>query len=243
MYFSKITLDRRLATLEQLSELFSQSHPAHALAWQAFSRSQQQDRDFIFREERQRDQLVLYAISKEQPVDWDGALSVKTKAWNPQISQGQVLAFSLRANATISVKKNPEDRRGKKHDVVMHLKHTLREEGEVVEQAELVQRAGLAWIERQGERCGFKVDPERLLVSGYQQHTIRKNPTKMQREKQGLKRSDRWGSQDKHVCFSTLDFDGVLTVTDPARFGEALKSGLGSTKSYGNGLLMIKPLE
>jgi CRISPR system Cascade subunit CasE len=42
------------------------------------------------------------------------------------------------------------------------------------------------------------------------------------------------------VRLSTLDFDGLLTVADPGRFGELLFSGLGPAKGFGCGLMLIK---
>ena len=42
---------------------------------------------------------------------------------------------------------------------------------------------------------------------------------------------------------STVDYQGVLTVTDPIRFHEAFTRGIGSAKAFGFGLLVIAPLQ
>jgi CRISPR system Cascade subunit CasE len=43
------------------------------------------------------------------------------------------------------------------------------------------------------------------------------------------------------VQISTLDFTGLLTVTDPERFTTALFNGIGPAKGFGCGLMMVRP--
>lgn len=45
---------------------------------------------------------------------------------------------------------------------------------------------------------------------------------------------------EKPITFSTVDYAGYLTVTEPVLFLQALRSGLGKSKALGCGLLMIK---
>lgn len=40
----------------------------------------------------------------------------------------------------------------------------------------------------------------------------------------------------------SVRFDGILTVTDPAKFREILESGIGSAKAFGFGLLSVAPV-
>lgn len=42
--------------------------------------------------------------------------------------------------------------------------------------------------------------------------------------------------------FSTVDFSGERTVTDPGLFGTALPTGIGHAKAFGCGLLLVRPL-
>ena len=39
--------------------------------------------------------------------------------------------------------------------------------------------------------------------------------------------------------FKSVTFEGILTVTDAARFRETLTQGLGRGKAYGNGLMTV----
>lgn len=44
------------------------------------------------------------------------------------------------------------------------------------------------------------------------------------------------------IRFSTVDIVGQLEVTDPEKFTEALFNGIGRSKAFGCGLMLIKPL-
>jgi CRISPR system Cascade subunit CasE len=104
-----------------------------------------------------------------------------------------------------------------RHDVVMQLKKTLTEAGrEQYSQSELEQQAGAAWLEKKAEKNGFKLLS--VTAEGYQQHHFKKRGIKI----------------------STLDFNGVLEVTDPGIFiQEALYKGIGPAKAFGCGLLSL----
>jgi len=101
----------------------------------------------------------------------------------------------------------------------------------------LRQDAQEAWILRKGEEqhgfvvpilTGFDLDeasPQRVNVRISQEQMLR-----------GRQRS---GHEIR--VFSAL-YDGTLTVTDPARFREALQSGVGHGKAMGLGLLSVAPI-
>ncbi|NUQ01432.1 MAG: type I-E CRISPR-associated protein Cas6/Cse3/CasE, partial [Armatimonadetes bacterium] len=55
---------------------------------------------------------------------------------------------------------------------------------------------------------------------------------------QGLHRSD--GSSAR-LFHRLVDFEGLLIVTDPPRFCEALRRGIGPAKAFGCGLLSVAP--
>ena len=84
-------------------------------------------------------------------------------------------------------------------------------------EAVLVQQEGYNWLESRAGRLGFSVERDLVRADGYRQHRFRK-----------------WdGSQG--VVISTIDFNGVLTVTDPDQFEETLVTGVGPAKSFGCG--------
>jgi CRISPR system Cascade subunit CasE len=51
-----------------------------------------------------------------------------------------------------------------------------------------------------------------------------------------------WQRSNRGISLSTLDFEGSLTVTDPADFLNALLSGIGPAKAFGCGLLLVRRL-
>jgi len=110
---------------------------------------------------------------------------------------GARLRFRLRANPTVT-------RQEKRHALV-------REEEQ------------LAWLERQGERLGFKVDV--ALVGDASRIVTRKR-----------------GAGGAPVVVLAVVWDGVLTVTSSESFKAGLQSGLGHAKFLGLGLLSVAHL-
>lgn len=92
-----------------------------------------------------------------------------------------------------------------------------------------VDKALENWWQRQGERCGFELVHDqnglsKLQNSGYQWHGL---------PKKAKQKGDKSG-------FSAVDFTGELQITDPEKFRLTLFHGLGRSKAFGCGLLMVK---
>jgi CRISPR system Cascade subunit CasE len=80
--------------------------------------------------------------------------------------------------------------------------------------------AGRAWLARQAETHGFRVDGE-TAVDGYARERI-----------------PREGG--KPIIFGRMDLTGLLTVQDPALFLAALAAGFGRSRAFGCGLMLIR---
>jgi CRISPR system Cascade subunit CasE len=78
------------------------------------------------------------------------------------------------------------------------------------------------WIMRKGEQGGFAVNESTLRT--------------FSRGREYFVKSGRPG------LHSAVEFQGVLRVTDPARFHETFTRGIGSAKAFGFGLLVIAPI-
>jgi CRISPR system Cascade subunit CasE len=78
------------------------------------------------------------------------------------------------------------------------------------------------WIRRKGDQGGFVVD----------EATLRTFP-------RGREYFEKNGQPGLH---SAVEFQGVLTVTDPAKFHETFAHGVGPAKAFGFGLLVIAPV-
>jgi CRISPR system Cascade subunit CasE len=79
----------------------------------------------------------------------------------------------------------------------------------------------LGWINRKGEEGGFAVDTESLRTFS-----------------RGREYFEKAGIRGLH---SAVEFQGVLKVTEPAKFHETFTRGIGSAKAFGFGLLIIAP--
>jgi CRISPR system Cascade subunit CasE len=227
MYFSKAELSRHALGRDQNWELSTNGYRSHQLVWSLFSDTDERDRDFIFRWETDGRLPVLYTVSEREPVDREGYFGrLGTKKYAPKLVEGQPLAFSLRANSV--VKKRDEDGRQTVHDVVMNAKHELRQADEwedcELTQAELVQREGLEWLSSRSKQYGYELDPGAVSAEGHQRHEFRK------------------AGNGRRVVISTIDFRGRLRVANPARFSAALVNGVGPSKAFGCGLMLVRPI-
>lgn len=226
MFFSRATLRAHAARRPEYWQLTQNGYLGHQLAWSLFSDHYDRERDFLYRWETDQAAPVLYIVSAREPLDKDGLFEIRTKPYHPALTESQPLAFSLRANAVVK-RRDARDRQ-QVHDVVMDLKSELRQKGEWensrLTQADLVQQAGAQWLISRAEQYGFHVPAGMVRAESYQKHEFKKA---------------RGG---RTVTFVTIDFQGRLDVRDPDLFRQALFEGIGPTKAYGCGLLMVRPL-
>jgi CRISPR system Cascade subunit CasE len=235
MYFSLITPTPGRER-EAAHEWVSGAYAEHQWLWRFFPSVDGSPRDFLFRRRDLDDFPRFYVVSKRPPQAHGGAWRLHTRDYAPMLAVGVPLSFELRANPVIA---RSTDGKGKRHDVVMDRKlHLLRarglsrwedwkddrvsEDGQLDPKPalyELVQSTCTEWLKKRSENCGFALDESSLVVDAYQQH----------RGKKG------------QLSFSTVDFTGQLTVTDPSVFARTLEDGVGRAKAFGCGLLLVKP--
>ena len=87
----------------------------------------------------------------------------------------------------------------------------------------------IKWLERKGEEIGFRLADVSVApipnVASVQQGMLK-----------------GWHpDSDKPMTFGSVVFEGVLQVTDVEKFQGALKTGIGTGKAYGFGLLSVAP--
>ena len=223
-FFSRATL-KKTASMKALAPLLlgrqgkggPNRQPGHHLVWSLFADTDRK-RDFLWRE---MNPGVFLILSARIPEDRHELFEIdEPKPFAPALESGDRLAFSLRANPVIR-RRIRGQRRSSKHDVVMN---ALRDEKRVRANRRFaaVQKHGLAWLEAQSGKAGFSVQPSQVRVDGYKQHRI-------------ARRGDA-----KFMCYSTMDFEGILTVDDPAVFLSTIVCGFGTAKAYGCGLMLIR---
>ena len=196
------------------------AHPGHHLVWSLFTGDpKDRIRDFLWREMTPG---AFYILSRRQPEDRHNLFEIAPpKVFDPELEDGDLLAFSLRANP--AVRRFDKSRgRSVKHDAVMDALHLVQPSERAAARMNAIQERGLAWLRIQGERAGFSVVGD-VQVEGYQQHRVSR------------------GTGRRAMSFSTLDFEGCLKVVRPGVFLAALEGGFGSAKAYGCGLMLVRP--
>jgi len=83
----------------------------------------------------------------------------------------------------------------------------------------------LAWLASKGEQHGFRVLQVQVSRGGKMEHE---------------KAIERDGKVHKLELLS-VQFDGLLQVTDPDKLIQAIQTGIGSAKGFGFGLLSLAP--
>ncbi len=249
MYFSRITIKQDAVKsgefLREWSNAGEGPYQIHKMVWRLYSDPYSNDkmRDFLYRADLNSGRPVIYAVSEREPLDQFKVLNIETKPYDPQISDGMILGFTLRANPVITktalIQKDGKNKKKQsRHDVIMDAKKRIREESGkdtgAVNMSKLIQQEGFRWLKSRSERCGFSIDPEenfeedseeeskKVRVDAYTQHVFKQ------------------GKKDRTISFSTLDYNGILTVTDKDKFTEALYHGIGPAKGFGCGLMMIR---
>ncbi|MCY4012000.1 MAG: type I-E CRISPR-associated protein Cas6/Cse3/CasE [Gammaproteobacteria bacterium] len=192
--------------------------PGHSLIWSLFADDAERQRDFLWRE---MERGLFYVLSARRPEDRHGLFELSPpKVFAPDLVEGDRLGFSLRANPVVR-RRNAARGRSVKHDVVMDALSSAGEGSWADLRNPIIQDRGFSWLRRQGERAGFDVAERSVRIDGYEQHRIgrRRAPT---------------------MAYSSLDYDGILTVTTPEVFVEAISRGFGAAKAYGCGLMLIR---
>ena len=228
MYFSVIT-PAEGREREAVHQRLEGPYADHQWLWRLFPAPEGTARDFLFRRHEVEALPRYYVVSQRAPANADDAWRIQTRDYDPQVEAKTALRFELRTNPSV---RHGRAGKSKRHDVVMEAKKKLLAErglahwgdwqdGDKPALYDLVQQSCSAWLARRGQSLGFAVDTGTLIVEGYQQHAERR---------------------DRELRFSSVDFTGTLTVTDPVAFRTTLLKGIGHAKAFGFGLLLVRQL-
>ena len=232
MHLSRVRVDLNgLGRDELFSVMGGEPYGTHQLLWKLFP-DYTGPRPFLFRQEmedgadgegRCKGVPLFYLLSQKTPVALPGLLEVESKPFAPRLDAGEKLAFRLRANPTVS-RRVEGQKHSRRSDVLMHAKSAFAPDQRASQQCkDAMDQAAREWLAGQGEKNGFALlgPPQ---ISGYRQHSL------------GRKR------QGKPIQFSGVDYNGTLEVTDTPAFMSLLEQGLGRSKAFGFGMMMIRRL-
>ncbi|BAU57414.1 type I-E CRISPR-associated protein Cas6/Cse3/CasE [Halorhodospira halochloris] len=231
MFLSRVHINPQALTPKNLMPVLEgDSYRNHQLLWRLFT--EEDERPFLFRQEfehsfdsssgKPRGLPLFYVLSRVEPQADSELFSCEVKSFEPKLSAGQQLAFKLRANPVVA--KREEGRKNSRHhDVLMDAKRAAKDNG-VTDKVAIrcyMDEAAQSWLANKGrsEKAGYTLQsaPE---VSGYQQHVHRR--------------------KGRDIRFSSVDFQGILTVNDPERFAQSLAEGIGRSRAFGCGMWMVR---
>lgn len=219
MYFSRVTLKlNRLPYVMQQKMQNSGPYAIHQWLWQLFPN--QEKRCFLFREERIGKGYQYYLLSEIAPLTNHELFLVETKPYQPKLTVGMKLIFSLRANPVVF-------KNGKRSDVMMNAKYQAKQQGLDNEIKIRQNEAAINWLIKQSEFRGFSLS----TTDGQQLDCTVINYT----QEQFIKKSNL-----KPITYSSVDYQGVLTVTDVDLFLNTIYQGVGKSKGFGCGLFLLK---
>ena len=190
----------------------------HQWLWQLFPN--QEKRCFLFREERIGKGYQYYLLSEIAPLTNHELFLIETKPYQPKLTVGMKLIFSLRANPVVF-------KNGKRSDVMMNAKYLAKQQGLDNEIKIRQNEAAINWLIKQSESRGFSLS----TIDGQQLDCTVINYT----QEQFIKKSNF-----KPITYSSVDYQGVLTVTDVDLFLNTIYQGVGKSKGFGCGLFLVK---
>jgi CRISPR system Cascade subunit CasE len=222
MYLHKISIDKEALIKDR--KRWQDAYLLHQKIWTIASRSQNQKRDFLYRVEYDTYQNIkcIYLLAPNQITSQNGVKVTVSPRYQPDIETNERLYFKLTANPII---KRKENGKAKEYSLIMDAKQRFKiDKQDYLDQYsldELIYDVGIKWLTRKGEQHGFAVKRFEVIINNDREYNIK--PI---------------GRQE--YILRTLDFSGMLTVTDPSLFLKALYEGIGSAKGFGCGLMMVK---
>lgn len=225
MYFTRISFNPMMDPQNLAQTLCQDVYREHQALWALFDSDPEAHRDFLYRQVVEHGRVKYYVVSQRVPVDASGIWSMDPpKLYAPQLRTGDRLSFSLRANPVATVT-SPDGKR-QRHDVVMHEKKQIGFDQLPLQERppmqQLIQTSCVRWLQAREAANGFELMPPHVSVEAYRQHYSHSKRSR------------------QPVRFSSVDFQGILTVKDVDLFQQALFQGLGKSKAFGCGLLLVR---
>lgn len=217
MHMSKLVFTGQAVPTGRAATLYD----VHRQLWRVFGDGPERERDFVYREMEPGSFLV---VSARPPAPDRNLWASHVKVYDPRVSAGERLHFSLRANPV----RKTRDGQGRqvRHDVVQDAFKRLEDEGmtraDVPGRFSLAQESVASWLQARAGRMGIDLEEDGLVVEAYDRHSFRK-------PKGG-----------KPVVVSVVDVRGFCTVADPDALRAALFGGVGPAKAFGCGLLLVR---
>lgn len=190
----------------------------HQRLWGCFPNAPTHERDFLTRIDLLEGAVRAWMLAEREPVcpAWCPPDAFQVRKVASSFLSHSHYAFDLRVNPTKSLVQREADGSPKRKA------NGKRASGKRVP---LVAKDELrSWIDRKASESGFRVSDAKPMEIG---------PT-----------VDFWfRKKGKPGVHGGVQCRGILEVTDPVRFAASWKSGIGSAKAFGFGLLLLQPVQ
>lgn len=226
-YLVRFQIDAEVVLHEQIWD----SYAWHKRLWQdCFPGEPNAKRDFLTRIDTLEKAFRIWILAQRQPVrpNWCMPGDFAVKEISPSFLSRRYYVFDLRANPVKTIVQ-----RGPNGETLFR-PNGKRKNGKRIP---LIKQDDLrAWLIRKGEvRCRDKITgldvPGGFCIVKDKPLEIRPVQTNHFRKK---------GHSAYH---GGVQFRGTLEVTDQERFAETYRSGIGSAKGFGYGLLLLAPIK
>lgn len=188
----------------------------HQYVWSLFGGAHASDkRDFLYSLYNGK----LYIVSVREPVDKSPDETViRSHDYGPKFSEGQVLRFDVRLNAET---KKGQDEQSFQNRVSIVTAQRI-DEGDDFDGNwnRIAYESADRWFNEYSVKHGFKVRDFRVMNT----------------HRYGFK-----NSKEETIKFLSLDLQGVLEVVGPSVFTFALHKGIGRSRGFGCGLILVAP--
>ena len=235
LHLSLLTLPRNTTQWK-----FLLPYDLHQVLWKGFKgidRGEKgKEQRFLYRHQESEDSHSILVQSATTP-DWSfladeaSGTTAAIKQINPgKLPAGQPLRFLLRANPVVHRKYGGNI----KKRIAVGSDRRRQAELRGIEFKDMPSREALLieWLEKKGSEGGFSIargEQDRILCDvGPNMDIVLRKPKQT--------------SKDGRVTLTTIDFSGVLTVTDPQQFAQTLRRGIGRGRAFGCGLLSVTRL-
>lgn len=210
----------------------------HQVLWKGFKGIDRGDREqrFLYRHQESEKTHSILVQSATNP-DWSfladeaSGTTASTKQMDPsKLPTGEPLRFLLRANPVVHRKYGGDVK--KRIAVGSDRARQAKLIGVKIQDMPSREELLIEWLERKGTEGGFAIargGQDRILCDvGPNMDIVLKKP-----EQKG---------KDDRVTLTTIEFSGVLNVTDPQQFAHTLRRGIGRGRAFGCGLLSVAKL-
>ncbi|HQB07744.1 MAG TPA: type I-E CRISPR-associated protein Cas6/Cse3/CasE [Rectinema sp.] len=212
-WLTKIEIDASLAYKNK----FIDSYTWHQALWQCFPGRSSQKRSFLTRVDETSHGFIAWILSLDKPIRpfWCPEEGWAIKEISPGFLNHRWYAFNLKANPTKAIMQKPAV-------VAPAIDGQIRlTRGKRVP---LTKREDLkAWLERKAAQGGFKIVETIPLDIGPMAESY-------------------FSRGEQKAYHGSIQFRGVLEVTNKEVFEKTYYSGIGSAKAFGYGLLLLAPV-